>query len=135
MPGSRSACRTPPGSAIMPHAAAKLLPLLGHAACLLTLAAMAVINLYAGPRIGTPQVPMQWSLSGEPTWFAGKIIGLWFPVLIAVVVGASLLLKARQTEAPSGNWDWILLVASCGLLLGIHAWHVWAVMAWAGKQP
>jgi hypothetical protein len=119
----------------MPYAAAKLLPVLGHAACLVTLVAMAGINLYAGPRIGAPQVPMQWSLSGEPTWFAGKVVGLWFPVLIAVVVGASLLLKARQSQPPSGSWDWILLVASCCLLLGIHAWHVSAVMAWAAKQP
>ncbi|GJD87492.1 MULTISPECIES: hypothetical protein [Methylobacterium] len=119
----------------MPFAVAKLLPLLGHAACLVTLAAMAGINLYAAPRIGTPKVPMQWSLSGEPTWLAGKAAGLWLPVAIAVVVAASLLLKARQSEPPAGVSDWIALVAACGVMLGIHAWHVSAVMAWAAKQP
>lgn len=137
MPGCRSACPTP-RVVTMPCAVAKLLPLLGYAACLLTLAAMTGINLYAGPRIATAQVPMQWSLSGEPTWFAGKIVGLWFPVLIALVVGASLLLKARQGGAPSGGWtdgaDWLVLLGACSLLLCVHAWHVSAVMAWAAKQ-
>ncbi|AWN37604.1 hypothetical protein [Methylobacterium radiodurans] len=118
----------------MPPTAAKLLPYLGQAARFVRPAGLAGINLYAAPRIETSRVPMQWSLPGEPASFAGKGPGLWLPLAVALLVTASLFLKARQSEAPSGIWDWIVLIASSCLLLGINAWHISAVMAWAARQ-
>ncbi|MFY9291220.1 MAG: DUF1648 domain-containing protein [Methylorubrum rhodinum] len=110
-----------------------VLPALGIGAYVVTLIALALVNLVYGPGIPTPKVPMQWSLGGEPTWYADKWIGLWIPVAIFVGVGALLLFKARTT-VPAMMSDYVWLIACCVFFVGVHGWHVSKVIEWSQRQ-
>jgi hypothetical protein len=59
---------------------------------------MAGCNLYFGPRIKSERMAMQWSLSGNPTWYAPKSIGLWG--IVAFALGVRLLIWTLSTFAP-----------------------------------
>lgn len=109
------------------------LPLAAQGFYLGALAVMAGINVYAAPRIATERVPMQWNLSGDPTWYASKPVGLWFTVAVMTIVGGSLLLKVRQPE--SGVGDWLTVIGVGAFVAAVHVWHVFKVIAWAAEQP
>jgi hypothetical protein len=112
----------------------KALPVIGYASFALMIVLTSAINLYHAPRIGTAKVPMQWDFSGNPVWFGSKLVGLWFPVLLGILVGSMQIYKIRQAEAQPLFWDWIILIALCCFVLGVHAWHISAIAAWAEKQ-
>jgi hypothetical protein len=65
---------------------------------------------------GVDALPMQWGLTGKPTWFAARGPALFFfPFLSAVVVG--MIVFARRGDAPLGGAAFtaaLLLVIQAG---------------------
>ncbi|MCJ2035647.1 hypothetical protein [Methylobacterium sp. J-068] len=94
---------------------------------------LAAVNFVNGGKIDNKKVPMQWNFKGDPTWYADKQIGLWFPVLIFLLVGGSLLYKARSS-APHFWPDYGVLLFLCVFVVGVHYWHISKVIAWSQKQ-
>ncbi|SDR98954.1 hypothetical protein SAMN05444158_0646 [Bradyrhizobium canariense] len=43
-------------------------------------------NFYFGPRIKRERVAMQWGSDGKPTWYAPRLVAIWWmiPFMIAV---------------------------------------------------
>lgn len=76
------------------------LPVLGYGAFALTLALISAINLFWGVPIDAAKVPMPWGLDGNPTWYAPKAIGLWFPLVFAALIGSILIRRARHAAPP-----------------------------------
>jgi hypothetical protein len=80
-------------------------------------------NFFYGPRIKGGRVPMQWSLSGSPTWSAPKLIALWGELVFALAV--RLLIWAAMTYTPDKVHG-----AEIGLLLFsiiVAATHLWVL--------
>ncbi|TFZ60089.1 hypothetical protein E4V01_05695 [Methylorubrum sp. Q1] len=78
---------------------------------------------------------MQWGISGRPTWYADKTIGLWMPVAIIVVLAPQIYLKIKQVEAQAGAWYWIGMIATFCFFAAVYAWHISVVITWAEAQP
>lgn len=110
------------------------LPRIAWLSCLGAIAGMALVALSTGGSIGTETIPMQWGLHGRPAWYADTTIGLWTPVAILAVIAPSIFLKIRQASPQTGAWTWIGMIATFGFVLGVYAWHVSAVLAWAEAQ-
>ncbi|MFK4487729.1 hypothetical protein [Bradyrhizobium sp. USDA 336] len=62
------------------------------------IAAVVGLNLYLGPRIVSKRVAMQWSSSGEPTWYAPKWLAMWG--MIAFMAAVRLFILLASTYAP-----------------------------------
>ena len=39
-----------------------------------------------GREITAPRIPMQWGTDGRPTWFAPRLVGLWFSFGFTAIV-------------------------------------------------
>ena len=59
---------------------------------------MAGCDLYFAPRIKADRIAMQWNFSGNPTWYAPKLAGMWGPLAFAVVIRLAIL--AAQIYSP-----------------------------------
>ncbi len=70
---------------------------------------------------GVDALPMQWGLSGRPTWYAARGAAVFFLPVLAVLVLAMLSWARRGPAAPGS----VMLVA--GLLLGVQA--LWVFLA------
>lgn len=96
----------------------------------LALVVMVACSLWFGARIGTAAVPMQRGFDGNPTWFAPKLVGLWFLVGLALVV--RLIFHFRVD--PDGIRTATSLIVFSVLVAVIHAGYLIAVLRWASKQ-
>jgi hypothetical protein len=47
--------------------------------------------VHYGRRITVSRIPMQWGTNGRPTWFAPRLVGLWFSFGFTAIVSAFLL--------------------------------------------
>jgi len=109
------------------------LPTLGLLAYIVTLIALAGISVFYGGKVDASKVPMQWDFDGVPTWFADKQISLWFPVVIFLFVGTTLIYKARRSSSPSWS-DYGVLLICCILMVGVHYWHMLKIVSWSQNQ-
>jgi hypothetical protein len=98
--------------------------------CLIVMVAVSII--FAG-RTKAPRLPMQWGFTGEPTWYAPRLIALWFSVGLAILV--RLLLVVLESFAPEK-----LHGASLGLILFsviiavVHLGHMVAAERWITRR-
>jgi len=98
------------------------------------LIAIAAASRYFGQRIRIQEIPMQWGSDGRPTWFAPRIIGLWWMLYFAVAVGVGLLALAHfATGARAGNL-WLTVMLFSVIATAVQVWHLNAVMRWAAGQ-
>lgn len=74
----------------------------------------------------TETLPMQWSLNGEPAWFAARGVALGFMPVLAVLVLAAVPLVSRRAD-PGGQMlaIAIALFAIQALHLYLARRHVW----------
>jgi hypothetical protein len=99
----------------------------------IALALMAGASIHFGGRVTAPRLPMQWGFNREPTWYAPRLIALWFSVGLAVLV--RLFILVLETSAPEK-----LNQASLGLILfsviiaTAHVIHLRAAARWAARQ-
>lgn len=96
------------------------------------LAVMAVTTLYFAPRIRTARVPMQWGFGGKPTWYAPRLVGLWWSPALAVFVRLLILAAATYTPDKVHHADLGLTLFSVILAI-LHAVHLMAVARWAAN--
>ena len=80
------------------------------------------------------EIPINWRSPGVPGLFAPKGIGLWFPILLLTVAAPAILLGRRRPESSGGIGEPLLLIATCGVLVALQAWHLSAVLDWAAGQ-
>ena len=98
------------------------------------LIAIAAASLYFGQRIRIQEIPMQWGFDGRPIWYAPRIIGLWWMLYFAIVVGIGLLVLAHfATGAKAGNL-WLAVMLFSVIATVVQVWHLNAVMRWAAGQ-
>jgi hypothetical protein len=93
------------------------------------LAFIAGCAVYYGRAIRSARIPMQWGLSGEPTWLAPRLVGLWFAFGFTALTSAFLLaLALHQPE------KLVSLVVATVLLIGTNMWvqmfHLRRVIRW-----
>jgi hypothetical protein len=99
----------------------------------IALAVMAGVSIYFAGRVTAPRLPMQWGFDRKPTWFAPRLVALWFSVGLAVLV--RLFILVLETHAPEK-----LNKASLGLILfsviiaTAHVIHMRAAARWAARQ-
>lgn len=109
------------------------LPTFGIIAYLAIVIGLAAVSVIYGNGIVVDKVPMQWDLNGNPIWFADRRIGVWFPVPLFLLIGASLLFRARSASTPAWS-DCGVLIASGVFLIGVHYWHLSKIVSWSEKQ-
>jgi hypothetical protein len=99
----------------------------------LALIVMVAVSIVFAGRTTAPRLPMQWRLTGEPTWYAPRLVALWFLVGLAVLV--RLVLVVVETYAPER-----LHGASLGLILFsviiavVHLGHLVAAERWTARR-
>lgn len=64
----------------------------------IAVAVVVASNFYLGPRIARERVAMQWSPSGEPTWYAPKWLAMWG--MIIFMAATRLFIWLASTYAP-----------------------------------
>ena len=99
----------------------------------LALIVMAAVSIYYAGRINAPKLPMQWGISVEPTWFAPRLIALWFSFGLAVL--ARLFIVLMETYAPQKLHDVSVgLIVFSVIITVIHIGHMIAAGRWAARQ-
>jgi hypothetical protein len=92
---------------------------------------IAAASIHFGPRIAVQDIPMQWGTDGRPTWYAPRIIGLWWMLYLAVAVGGGLLALAHVATGPATGKMWLASMALSVIMAGVQVWHLNAVTRWA----
>lgn len=82
-----------------------------------------------GREITAPRIPMQWGINGRPTWFAPRLVGLWFGFGFTAILSAGLLVLAHfQPQKLMG------LIAAGAIVIGTNMWiqiyHLKRVIRW-----
>jgi hypothetical protein len=87
-----------------------------------------------GRAITVPRIPMQWGTDGRPTWFAPRLIGLWFSFGFTALVSAFLLMLAHyQPQQLTG-----LIVATAIVVvtnMWVQIYHLKRVVRWQTETP
>lgn len=95
---------------------------------LLVLAAISVLAFRSTPE--GAMLPMQWGLSGKPTWSAPRWLAVWFtPALAALVLGA-VAFAGRD----AGGFLLLALAPSAALFTIIHAAHLYFAVRHAKRE-
>jgi|SRR6187551_1009645 hypothetical protein len=102
-------------------------------AFLAAVAAMTACNFYFGRRIRSDRIPMQWSFTGNPTWYAPKLAGLWGPVVLVILVRAFLQFAAAYAPGMVNGLEVTVLGFSVVVAAG-HLGHLIAVSRWDVRQ-
>jgi hypothetical protein len=98
------------------------------------LAFIAGCAIYYGREITAPRIPMQWGTNGRPTWFAPRIVGLWFSFAFTAIVSAVLLVLAYyEPQQLTG------LIVAMAIVIGTNMWvqvyHLKRVIRWQTETP
>lgn len=81
------------------------------------------------------QLPMQWSFSGRPTWYAPRALALSFTPVLAAVVLIPIGLAALWTGMSRAT-DLIGILGAVGFaFLGAHAAHLGLLARWLKSHP
>jgi Na+/phosphate symporter len=72
---------------------------------------------------------MQWSTNGQPTWFAPRIVGLWFSFAFTAIVSVVLLVLAYYAPQKLTG-----LIVATAIVIGTNMWvqvyHLRRVIRW-----
>jgi len=94
---------------------------------------MTAVSIYFAGRINAPRLPMQWGISGEPTWFAPRFIAIWFSLGLAVLVRLFILLiEAYDPQKLHGVS--VALITFSIIITVVHITHMIAAERWAARQ-
>ncbi|WP_426612009.1 hypothetical protein [Bradyrhizobium sp. McL0616] len=98
------------------------------------LAFIAGCAIYYGRKITAPRVPMQWGTNGRPTWFAPRLVGLWFSFGFTAIVSVVLLVLAHyEPQKLTG------LIVAIAIVIGTNMWvqayHLKRVSQWQTEPP
>jgi uncharacterized membrane protein len=79
--------------------ASALFRVIGDALCIISLALICSTSLTAWNKMPKDaKIPMQWNTKGEPTWRAGKTVGLLFvPIMATVILFVPTILGTTRT--------------------------------------
>jgi len=105
-------------------------------------AMMTLLSRRAMPRLAhRDRLPMQWGLDGRPTWYAPRLVALFFaPALATLCLAIPLtllaLLPADIPQADDGRRTLLLIVAVMGFTwIAAHAGYLWGVGRWDRAAP
>lgn len=90
--------------------------------------------IHYGGRISISRIPMQWGTDGNPTWFAPRIIGLWWLLYFTAVIGIGLFVLAHFTDGGKANTIWYVAMFFSATTAITQIWHLRAVAKWAAAQ-
>ncbi|NUR13496.1 MAG: hypothetical protein HOQ20_16875 [Bradyrhizobium sp.] len=98
------------------------------------LAFIAGCAIHYGRQITSRRIPMQWGTDGRPTWFAPRLIGLWFSFGVTTALSAFLLILALHDPQKLTA----LIVATVSVI-GTNMWvqvhHLKRVIRWQSEAP
>jgi len=86
------------------------------------------------------RLPMQWGLTGRPTWYAPRRIALAFaPVLAAItMIFAALVPELLSSGTAMSKNEWLALVVVLiwmgAAWLAAHVGYLWLVRRWARQS-
>jgi hypothetical protein len=87
-----------------------------------------------GREITAPRIPMQWGVNGRPTWFAPRLVGLWFSFGFTAIVSAGLLALAHYQPQKLMS-----LIVAMAIVVGTNMWvqiyHLKRVIRWQTGTP
>ncbi len=99
----------------------------------LALIVMAAVSISFAGRITAPRLPMQWGFDGKPTWYAPRLVALWFSFGLAVLV--RLFILVLEIYAPEKLNSAVLGVILFSVIITvIHVIHLRAAARWAARQ-
>jgi hypothetical protein len=99
----------------------------------LALIVIAAASIYFSGRISAPALPMQWSIGGEPTWLAPRLVAIWFSFALAVLV--RLLILVMETYNPQKlHGVSVGLIVFSVIITVVHIAHMTAAERWAARQ-
>lgn len=94
---------------------------------------MAAVSIHFAGRTKTPMLPMQWGLNGEPTWFAPRLVALWFSFGLAVLVRLLILFMEAYNPNELHRVSLGLILFSV-IITVVHIVHMGAAARWAARQ-
>lgn len=98
------------------------------------LAFIAGCAIHYGREITASRIPMQWGANGKPTWFAPRLVGLWFSFGFTAIVSASLLVLAHYQPR-----QLMALIVAIAIVTGSNMWvqihHLRRVIRWQTETP
>ena len=100
----------------------------------LTVAGIIASSIHFGGRITTPRIPMQWGLDGNPTWYATRTIGLWWPLFFVLAMGLGMISLGLFSDAGKAAGFWVVVMLFPIIFALIQLWHFNMVARWASKQ-
>jgi Na+/phosphate symporter len=98
------------------------------------LAFIAGCAVHYGREITAPRIPMQRGANGRPTWFAPRLVGLWFSFAFTAIVSVVLLILAHyEPQKLTG------LIVAMAIVIGTNMWvqvyHLKRVIRWQQETP
>ena len=93
------------------------------------LAFIAGCAIHYGRQITALRVPMQWGLNGAPTWFAPRVVGIWFAFGFTTIVSAGLLIAAQYEPQKLAPLIFALVIVT-GTNMWMQAVHLKRVIRW-----
>ncbi len=98
------------------------------------LAFIAGCAIHYGRQITSRRVPMQWGLNGAPTWFAPRVVGIWFAFGFTALVSAGLLIAAQYEPQKLAGLIFALVIVT-GTNMWMQAVHLKRVIRWQQQAP
>jgi hypothetical protein len=87
-----------------------------------------------GREITAPRIPMQWGIDGKPTWFAPRLVGIWFSFAFTAVVTIFLLTLAHYQPRALTS-----LIGAMAIVIATNMWvqvyHLKRVIRWQTETP
>ena len=98
------------------------------------LAFIAGCTIHYGRQIRAPSVPMQWDTNGRPTWFAPRLVGLWFSFGFTALLSAVLLALAHHEPQKLTALVFAIVLVT-GTNMWMQAYHLKRVIRWQAEAP
>lgn len=90
--------------------------------------------IYYGRQITSQKIPMQWGSNGTPTWFAPRLVGLWFSFGFTTIVSAVLLILALYHPQKLTGLI-VAMVIVTGTNMWLQVYHLKRVIRWQTQTP
>jgi hypothetical protein len=83
-----------------------------------------------GKRIESKRIPMQWETDGRPTWFAPRLLGVWFQLYFLFAIGGVLFALAFFVEPEKIPVLCLSIILVSATTAAAHLYHLKAVVRW-----
>jgi hypothetical protein len=101
---------------------------------LLDLACIGSCARHFSGKINSKKIPMQWGSDGSPTWFAPRLLGIWWQLYFTLIVGGALFVMSCYVAKEKIPALCVAIVLVSVVAAAAQLFHLKAVVRWERGQ-